>query len=412
MFAYRRAARSAFRAHTRPPFPQLHPPKHSPFRSFSQQSSRRGPQYRSTRYAQTKILLQRWAASPYFYHQVGGIALVGGGFYTYNLETVPVSGRTRFNFISPELEESISKGQYAHILQEYKGRILPPHAPQVRKVRQILDRLIPASGLQHLHWEVFVIQSDEQNAFVIPGGKVFVFTGILPLCADDNGIAEKLSRYNILTLVAVAIAFSLGIGDSIVRAAVQLAFELPNDRAQESEADYIGLMMMSQSCYDPQGAISFWGRMVKAEKGVPPEFMSTHPSSSHRVARLTEWLPEAEQKRDQSECGGILDYGRFHPYIRRLCQYAETNGDQPAISEKPSRRHDGKGDGYADQLIRAASSEGRNLDVVHLANEAMIVRCDICIQKQMVTGDIVPQAGIILKNGRFARKGKYLLGVL
>lgn len=142
MFACRRAAQCAFRAHARPPFFKLHPPSglHSPFKSFSQQSFRRGPQYRYTRYANTKNLFQRWAASPYFYHQVGGIALVGGGFYTYNLETVPVSGRRRFNFISPEMEESISKGQYAQILQEYKGRILPPHAPQVRKVRQILDR--------------------------------------------------------------------------------------------------------------------------------------------------------------------------------------------------------------------------------------------------------------------------------
>ncbi|QDS74686.1 hypothetical protein FKW77_000295 [Venturia effusa] len=301
----------------------------SPFRAsgFFQQSFRCGSQYRYTRYASTKNMFQRWAASPYFYHQVGGIALIGGGFYTYNLETVPVSGRRRFNFISPEMEESVSKGQYAQILHKYRGRILPPHAPQVRKVRQILNRLIPASGLQDLKWEVFVIQSDEQNAFVIPGvvrGKVFVFTGILPLCADDDGIAavlgheiahnvahhtaEKLSRYNILTFLAVAAAFYLGIGDSIVRAAVQLAFELPNGRAQESEADYIGLLMMSQSCYDPQGAISFWGRMVKAEKGAPPEFMSTHPSSSHRVARLTEWLPEAERKRNQSGCGGNLDH--------------------------------------------------------------------------------------------------------
>jgi predicted Zn-dependent protease len=95
---------------------------------------------------------------------------------------------------------------------------------------------------------------------------------------------------------------------------MQLAFELPNGRAQESEADYIGLMMMSQSCYNPQGAISFWSRMVKVEKNAPPEFFSTHPSSPHRVARLNEWLPEAEQKRSQSECGGILDYGKLHPY--------------------------------------------------------------------------------------------------
>ncbi|TID14662.1 mitochondrial metalloendopeptidase oma1 [Venturia nashicola] len=367
MFPCRRAAQSAFQPHARPPLPQPHPPKRSPFRSFSQQYSRRGPQYRYTRYAQTKNLLQRWAASPYFYHQVGGIGLVGGGFYTYNLETVPMSGRRRFNFIGPEMEESIGKGQYAQVLQEYKGRILPPHARQVRKVRQVLD-----SGLQDLNWEVFVIDSDEQNAFVIPGGKVFVFTGILPLCQDDDGIAavlgheiahnfahhtaEKLSRYNILTLVAVAVAFSLGIGDSIVRAAVQLAFELPNGRAQESEADYIGLMMMSQSCYDPEGAISFWGRMVKSEKGAPPEFMSTHPSSSHRVARLTEWLPEAARKRDQSACGGILDYSKFHPYRPRLCQCAETNGDQLKNSEKPSRSHVGKGDRIADQHFGCMNS--------------------------------------------------------
>lgn len=128
-------------------------------------------------------------------------------------------------------------------------------------------------------------------------------------------MAEKLSRFNILTFIAIAVSLSLNIGDFIVRAAVQLAFELPNGRAQESEADYIGLMMMSQSCYDPQGAISFWSRMVKAEKNSPPEFFSTHPSSPHRVAKLNEWLPEAEQKRSQSECGMTLGYGRFHPYF-------------------------------------------------------------------------------------------------
>lgn len=127
-------------------------------------------------------------------------------------------------------------------------------------------------------------------------------------------MAEKLSRGFIFTFLAIAAASYLDIGDSLIRAVVQLALELPNGRAQESEADYIGLMMMSQSCYDPQGAISFWARMVKAEQGAPPEFMSTHPSSSHRVARLTEWLPEAEQKRDQSECRGILEYGKFHPH--------------------------------------------------------------------------------------------------
>lgn len=109
-----------------------------------------------------------------------------------------MSGRRRFNFISSELEKRISQGQRDQILQEHKGRILPDNAPQVRKVRQVLDRyaslgshlhtmasrltgmqfrLIPASGLQDPDWEVFVIQSDEQNAFVIPG-----YVGLIPPC--------------------------------------------------------------------------------------------------------------------------------------------------------------------------------------------------------------------------------------
>jgi hypothetical protein len=88
-------------------------------------------------------VFQRWTASPSFYYQVGGLAVVGGGFYTYNLETVPVSGRKRFNFIGPEMEESLSKDQCAQILQEYRGRILPEYAPQARKVKQILDRYGP-----------------------------------------------------------------------------------------------------------------------------------------------------------------------------------------------------------------------------------------------------------------------------
>lgn len=196
MFACREAVQSAFRTCARPrPFNHPHLPSHSqsiqrPFQTgpHFQQSFRRGPQYRYTRYETNKNVFQRWAASPSFYYQVGGLAVVGGGFYTYNLETVPVSGRRRFNFISPELEESLSKDQCAQILQEYRGRILPEHAPQARKVRQILERygslkslwiyvntdwpdgrLIPASGLQSLNWEVFVVQSEEANAFVIPG---------------------------------------------------------------------------------------------------------------------------------------------------------------------------------------------------------------------------------------------------
>jgi len=117
-------------------------------RPFRTQTSFR-QRYRYTRYETNKNIFQRWAASPSFYYQVGGLAVVGGGFYTYNLETVPVSGRRRFNFIGPEMEESISKGQYGQILQEYRGRILPAQSPQARKVREVLDRYGPTKSRLH-----------------------------------------------------------------------------------------------------------------------------------------------------------------------------------------------------------------------------------------------------------------------
>jgi hypothetical protein len=144
-------AQSAFRTCPRlNRLPRPHLPSHPRstqrlFRTQShfQQSFRRRPQYRYTRYETNKNVFQRWAASPSFYYQVGGLAVLSGGFYTYNLETVPVSGRRRFNFISPEVEESLSSSTCAQLLQEYEGRILPSSAPQARKVRKVLDRYGP-----------------------------------------------------------------------------------------------------------------------------------------------------------------------------------------------------------------------------------------------------------------------------
>ena len=83
------------------------------------------------------------------------------------------------------------------VKQEYQGRILPEHDPRVQKVKKVLERLLPyaeGEGLSNLEWEINVIESPEQNAFVAPGGKVFVFTGILPLCRDEDGIAAVLGH--------------------------------------------------------------------------------------------------------------------------------------------------------------------------------------------------------------------------
>jgi predicted Zn-dependent protease len=104
---------------------------------------------------------------------VGIITAGAGGFYVYNLEEVPVSGRRRFNVISPGMEVAIGRASVDQVKQEFQGLFLPEHDPRVQQVKRVLARLLPyveGEGLQGLEWEVHVIDSPEQNAFVVPGG--------------------------------------------------------------------------------------------------------------------------------------------------------------------------------------------------------------------------------------------------
>lgn len=120
-----------------------------------------------------------------------------------------MSGRRRFNIISPGLEERLGKSTVDQVKEQYEGKFLSDRDPRVRQVKQVLERLLPyavGEGLHNLEWEVHVIDSPEQNAFVAPGGKVFVFTGILPLCKDEDGIAAVLG-HEIAHVVAHHTAF-------------------------------------------------------------------------------------------------------------------------------------------------------------------------------------------------------------
>jgi hypothetical protein len=202
-----KAAQALFRQHQAP---QQSLRNKVPFRTYKQQRFSRGPQYkRFSAAGEAYGLLSRWAARPTFYRDVGVITAGAGGVYLYNLEEVPVSGRRRFNIISPGLEESLGKATVDQVKEEYQGQFLSDHDPRVRQIKQVLERLLPfaeGEGLTGMEWEVHVIDSPEQNAFVAPGGKVFVFTGILPLCKDDDGIAAVLG-HEIAHVVAHHTAF-------------------------------------------------------------------------------------------------------------------------------------------------------------------------------------------------------------
>ncbi|KAL6704884.1 metalloendopeptidase [Coniothyrium glycines] len=324
----------------RPLFPRFALPRHNaPTRLVQQRQYGRGPQYKRFNSTTGGVsgLLHRWAARPTFYRDIGLITAGTGGVYVYNLEEVPVSGRRRFNIITPGMEEAMGRASVDEIKQTYRGRILPEYDPRVRMVKKVLHRLLPyaeGEGLRDLDWEVTVIDSPEENAFVAPGGKVFVFTGILPLCRDENGIAavlgheiahvvahhtaERMSQAPLVLLGAIALTM-FDVSFYSGKMLLDLFLSMPASRKHEAEADYIGLLMMAQGCYRPEAAMEFWARMEKSGRDGPPQILSTHPSHHNREEKIREWLPQAQKKAEQSDCHGTSQYAsRFRTALDSL----------------------------------------------------------------------------------------------
>lgn len=287
--------------------------------------SRLGSTRRRTEYRYFESAQSLWYASPEFRYGVFGLTGLAGALFIGGLEKVPVTGRTRFNVVSSEQEQALSKKMYRQAMQQYRSRLVPRDHPASVVVRRVLKRLIPASGLEDSNWELHVVNDPkEMNAFVIPGGKVFVFSGILPVCGGEDGLAamlgheiahnvahhaaERTSQMFILIGAMYILSYLFGVPDALSNLLLQYGFVRPGSRKQEAEADYMGLMMMAQSCYDPSAAIGLWERLQKTETYNPPQWMSTHPSSRTRIENIRQWLPEAEKKRADSDCHSTLQY--------------------------------------------------------------------------------------------------------
>ena len=285
----------------------------SPLRTYHQ--SHHDPS--GTRLATARPLLtssnfKRAARSPGT-HAVIIVAIAGAFiFYFSNLETVPVSGRTRFNVYSAERVRAAGDMQFRALLYQLErdgAHILSEHDWRTARVRRVMGKLIPFSGMADEKWEIFVIDDPRTaNAFVLPGGKVFVFSGILPLAATDSALAavlgheiahnvadhvgERMSQSigtDVILYSAMALVGFLGFGPLLMHwigsRALDIVFGNPMSRLQESEADYIGLMMMAEACYDPRDAVRFWARMEAAKGEEIPEWLSTHPSVSFSCVR-------------------------------------------------------------------------------------------------------------------------------
>ncbi|MBI4382601.1 MAG: M48 family metallopeptidase [Nitrospinae bacterium] len=234
--------------------------------------------------------------------------------------TTPVTNREALILIPYEQELSLGKQAFKELTEKEKESADPRLNELVRKVAR---RIAAVSDMPDLEWEFKLIDSPVQNAFCAPGGKVVVYTGILPPAANEAGLAailghevahaiarhgaQRMSQQLILTgiLATAAISLENDKDHDLIMATLGLGATygaaLPFSRMNESEADEIGLVYMARAGYDPNEAVNFWKRFA-AQKGPDQtaEFLSTHPSDETRIKDLQKLIPNAIKEYDKS----------------------------------------------------------------------------------------------------------------
>ena len=247
--------------------------------------------------------------------------------------TVPITGRRQLSFIPQNQLIASSNDSYHQLLSESKisedkektqmvvnvGKRIASSAEQFMRENRM------EKEIQNYHWEFKLIQDDKTvNAFCMPGGKIAVYTGILPITQDESGLAvvlghevahalanhggERMSQLLLAQMGATTLSAALsqqpqrtkqlllqvyGIGANV-------GVILPYSRSHELEADHIGLILMARAGYDPRTAIPFWQRMNEKVGKRPPEFLSTHPAPMKRIEDIRNELPEAMKYYKQS----------------------------------------------------------------------------------------------------------------
>lgn len=244
----------------------------------------------------------------------------------YYCSTVPITGRSQLSLISASEMNALSFQQYGDFLKQNKLSANQEQTSMVKRVGVNIQKAVEkyfaqnnlSKELDGYKWEFNLVESPDVNAWCMPGGKVVVYTGILPITKDETGLAvvmgheiahaiaqhgaERMSQGLLQQLGGVALSIAIkdkpqetqnlfmtayGVGTTV-------GVMLPFSRTQESEADRLGLIFMAMAGYNPNYAVDFWTRMAsQGGGGKPPEFLSTHPSDETRIADIKKELPEA-----------------------------------------------------------------------------------------------------------------------
>lgn len=219
----------------------------------------------------------------------------------------PVTGRQSFNALPIEDDKQLGAKAYSDAIADAK---LADDHPQAAMVHEVVDRLVAVAQPDvptQFDWEVHLIDDPEMvNAWCMPGGKMAVYTGILPVTKNATGLAvvmgheigHAVARHGTERMtqelgLQVVIGYLAGDYADVAAHVAPLLVTLPWGRKQELEADHIGLMYMARAGYDPKQAVQFWKRMSEGSQGAPPELLSTHPSDATRIDQLQELMPQA-----------------------------------------------------------------------------------------------------------------------
>jgi predicted Zn-dependent protease len=255
--------------------------------------------------------------------KIGVLFLIG--LIGYSCSTVPLSGRRQLSIVGNSEILPLSYDQYSQVVSESKIVTNTPDGQKVvnvgRRIASAVEQYLKDNNYKSITdgfaWEFNLIESDQVNAWCMPGGKVAFYTGIMPICQDETGIAvvmghevahaianharERMSQGMVANGLLGGVQVAMGENPSLTQTIFLQAIGyggqvgmLKFSRDQELEADQLGLIFMSIAGYDPRQAPAFWERMnANAGGGAPPEFLSTHPGPARRIERLQEQMPDA-----------------------------------------------------------------------------------------------------------------------
>ncbi len=247
-------------------------------------------------------------------------------FFVLACSTVPITGRKQINLIPSSQMNAMSFTNYSDFLNTHKVIKNGKNAEMVKRTGKRIQKAVEAyftqkkmsNQLKGYKWEFNLVDDPAVNAWCMPGGKVVVYTGILPVAKGEAGLAvvmgheiahavaghgnERMSQGMLMQFGGMALDKALKSKPEETRKLYMSAFGigaklgvmLPYSRLHESEADHLGLIFMAMAGYDPHTAVDFWKRMSSMKGGTaPPEFLSTHPSDQARIKQIEKLLPKA-----------------------------------------------------------------------------------------------------------------------